>query len=62
MIMLMQIWLRMEQSLWVVDGGTVPPDSGWWDVQLVSADRRGGGTSVQPGSGWQNVCQGSDIG
>jgi hypothetical protein len=59
------------QSLQVVGGGTVPPGSGWRDVQLVSADRRGGGTSVQavgggtsvpPGSGWWDIPPGSDIG
>jgi hypothetical protein len=47
MIMLMQIWLRTEQSLRVVGGGTIPPGSGWQDVQLVSAARRGGVASVQ---------------
>jgi hypothetical protein len=55
MIMLMQIWLRTEQSLRVVGGGTVPPGSGWRDVQLVSADRRGGGTSVQAVGGGTSV-------
>ena len=55
MIMLMHNRLRTEQSLRVVGGGTIPPASGWRNVQLVSADRRGGRTSVQAVGGGTSV-------